>query len=338
MAEMVLRKIQYGLESIKGTAVAATKLMLGAPMVINPDRKPVYPQDMAGVRARSTRSQIYAYLVRNSLKFDDAHPLYYQILPMLFSCGLKGSVTPTETTGGQGDWLWNFTPSLTAANVPQSITLEAGDDVQEYESEYVMFERLRFGGTVAQDGGASPVNADADFFGRQWTASTFTGALSIPSTEIANAGQARFYRNVSWATVGNTEVAGILRGFDIEILTGIHPKFFGSANKYFSGYGESYIDVMANFTFEGNSDANAIWALMNTQALSVVRLKVEGSQIGSGTNYMLQIDIGGTWESVIPLSAEDRGNNIHAAVLHGRYDATGAKLLQVSVTTNNQTV
>jgi len=65
-----------------------------------------------------------------------------------------------------------------------------------------------------------------------------------------------------------------------------------------------------------------------------VRLAVIGSQIGSGVNHSLKIDIGGEWDSVSPLSSEDRGDNLHSAVLMGRYDGTGAKMLQVVTVTD----
>jgi hypothetical protein len=50
--------------------------------------------------------------------------------------------------------------------------------------------------------------------------------------------------------------------------------------------------------------------------------------------HSLTLDLGGTWERVVPLSSEDRGNNLHLAVLHGKYDSTGAKLLQCAVSTS----
>lgn len=334
MGEFALSKLQWGLEATRGTAVAADTMVLAAPMAINTDRKPFYPKDMVGIRARTTRSHIFEYMVRNALTFDAAHPAYFQILPMLFSCGLKGSVTPSEQTPAQADYLWTFTPSLTAANSPQTITLEGGDNVQAYEVEHVLFERFAISGEINQDGEASPVELTADFFGRQWTATTFTGSIAIPSTEIMNAKLAQLYLNVSWATIGNTEKTGLLRGFNVEILTGLHPKMTGSGNKYFDTYGEGFIDVLASFTFEGNSDADAIWDAFNAQTFQAIRLKISGAQIGTGVNHSLTLDIGGTWEEVIPMADVDKGNNLHTAVLHGKYDITGAKLLQVAVSTN----
>ena len=335
MGSQAFSKLQWGLESVRGTAVAADTMLLAAPMPITPDRTAQFPQDMAGVKARSAQGpQIYEYLVRNTLSFDNDHPPYFQVLPMLFSCGLKGNVTPVEQNPAEGDYLWTFTPSLTAANSPDTITLEAGDDIQAYEAEYCMFDRFRIAGEVAQDGIGSPVNIDADFFGRQWTTTTFTGALSLPTTELMAAKVTSFYLDTSWAGVGGTQKTGLLRSYDIEILTGLKMIFAGDANKYFNNYAEEYIDVMGSFVFEGNAAADAIYDSFQATDLQVLRLQIEGSQIGAGDNHSCILDISGAWIDVTPMGQEDRGNNLHTATFQGYYDNTGAKLLQLTTTTD----
>jgi len=331
MGERAFSKLQYGKETNRGTAVAATKTILGTVPPVKADRKPIYPEVNVGLRARAVNSVIYETLVRDTLKVDYG---YFQILPMLLTCGLKGGVVAGEVTPAQGDYLWTCTPSLTSANAPDSITLEMGDDVQAFEAEYIMFERLKFSGAVDQSGGAAPVAIEADYFGRQLSISTFTGSLALTVPEYMNAKLARFYLDTAWAGVGTTEKTNILRAFDFEILTGVHPVMAGSGFKYFNTYQEGIIDVMATFTLEGNAAADAIWDAMNSQALQIVRLAINGAQIGTGTTYNLSLDIGGTWEEVIPLASSDRGDNLHTAILHGKYDATGAKLLQALCTTN----
>lgn len=331
MGSRYFSKVQYGKESTRGTAVAATKILLGHTPSVGSDRKLVFPREDVGINTEAVRGFIHQYLYENTLSIEHG---YYQALPMMFGCGLKGGVTPTETTSSQGDYAWNFSPSLTAANSPDALTIELGDDVQAFETEYAMFKRYRISGQVSQGQDASPVSIESDFFGRQLTPTTFTGALSLPSAEPINAKLARFYLDTSWAGVGGTEKTNILRGFDIEILTGVHPKFSGSANKYFNEHGEGLITATASLTLEGNSDADAIFDAHQAGSLAVMRLKISGAQIGSGVNHSLSIDIGGRWEAVSPLGSEDREDNLHTATLRGHYDSTGAKMLQVNVVTN----
>lgn len=331
MGSRYFSKVQFGKETTRGTAVAADTLLLGRVPAVGNDRMPVFPREDVGINAAAVRSVIHQYLYSNTLTSEHG---YFQLLPVLFGCGLKGGVSASETTPAQGDYAWNFTPSLTAANSPDSLTIELGDDVQAFETEYAMVERIRISGQVAQGQDASPVTIEADFFGRQLSPVSFTGSIALPTAEPMNAKLARFYRDTAWSGVGGTEKTNILRGFDIEILTGVHPKFSGSANKYFNTHGEGLIEVTANFTLEGNSDADAIFDLQQANTFSVVRLSILGSQIGSGSTHTLNIDIGGKWESVSPLAQEDRNDNLHSAVIRGHYDATGAKLLQVNVITD----
>ncbi len=332
MPNRFFSKVQYGKEATRGTAVASTKIMLGKTPAVGNDRKPVIPDEDVGIRTNGVRSVIHQYLYNNTLTTEHG---YFQQLPVLFGCGLKGGVTPSEVTVSQGDYLWTHTPSLTAANTPDALTIELGDDQQAFEIEHCMFERIRLSSTISQGQDASPVTVEADFFGRQLTPTTFTGALSVPSAEPLNGKLSRFYLDTAWSGVGGTEKTNILRGFDIEIITGLHPKFTGSGNKYFDTYGEGQVMVTANFTFEGNSDANTIFNAQQANTFQVVRLQINGSTIASGTPHSLKIDIGGRWESVSPLGSEDRTDNLHTATLIGHYDSTGAKLLQVATVTNS---
>jgi len=332
MGNRFFSKVQYGPEVTRGTAVAATKILLGKVPALNSDRKPVYPNEDAGIRADAVRAVVHQYLYMNTLSTEHG---YFQQIPWLLG-SLKGGITPSEVTPAQGDYLWNQTPSLVAgvSNAPDSSTIELGDDTQAFEAEYVMFERIRLSGQVSQGQDASPVNVEADFFSRQLTPTTFTPALSLPGAEPMNAKLSRFYLDTTWAGIGGTEKTNVLRAWDIEILTGVHPKFAGSGNKYFNAHGEGLIMVTGNFTLEGLAAANAIFNAQQAQTLQFVRLKVDGGQIAAGSNHSLSIDIGGTWESVSPLGGEDRTDNLHTCTLRGFYDATGAKLLQVSTVTN----
>ena len=337
MGERFFSKVQYGNENpaSHGTAVAATKLLLGKVPNIQSDRKPIIPDEDVGIRARGVRAIVHQYLYSNTLSTEHG---YFQQMPWLFG-SLKGAVTPTETTPAQSDYLWDQTPSLVAgvSNAPDSSTIELGDDVQAFEAEYAMFERIRISGQVAQGMDASPVNVEADFFSRQLIPTTFTGAIALPSAEPMNAKLARLYIDSAWSGIGGTEKTNILRGFDIEILTGVHPKFSGSGAKYFNTHGEGLIVATANFTLEGNAAADTIFDAHQALTFQAVRLEISGAQIGTGLTHRLRISIGGVWESVSPLGGEDRGNNLHTATLIDHYDATGAKSLQVETVTNIST-
>ena len=83
---------------------------------------------------------------------------------------------------------------------------------------------------------------------------------------------------------------------------------------------------------------SAIYSAWGNAALQVARLKIEGPQIGTGQKHMLQVDMSGSWEQVIPLAEESNGNDLWTAVLRGYYDPTGGKLLDVNTITNQATL
>ncbi len=333
MGERALTKIQWGLESTHGTAVAAdTILLAGEHPPILPDRVPTFIEDDAGVRAKSVRTpRIDQFLVQDSLSFDNA---YFQLLPLLFSMGVKGGITPVEQNSGAADWLWTHTPSMTASNAQDSGTLEVGDDTQAYEAAYMMISRIRIAGEISQEQGPSAVTVEVDYFARQWSPTTFTGALSIPTNEEINSKLTQFFLDTTFANLGNTEKTGLLRSYDIEILTGLHPKFHGGTDKFFDVHGEGEYEVMANLVLEGNSDADAIYDAFQAKTQQFLQFSTDGNQIGTGDNQNLTIGIAGYWENVTPLSENANGNNLHAALLHGTYDPTGAQILTLTEKTN----
>jgi hypothetical protein len=333
MGERALSKVQLGVEATHGTAVAADTLMAGAAIEpVNPDRTPAFPEDSLGVRMRSSRLRIDQYLYNAPLRIPEA---YFQALPVLMSMGVKGGVTPTEQNASQADWLWAFTPSMTGSNAQDSSTIEVGDDTQAYEIEYCLFERVKLSGAIAQAGEMSAVGFEGDYFGRQVTPTTFTGALSVPTMTDINAKLSRIYVDSTWAGRGTTEVTSLLRAWDLEILTGVHPKFLGSANQYFDTHGESFFEVMLTLTFEGGTGADTEFDVFQAGTKQAVSIQLDsGVQIGSGDNHNFRLDVWGGYEHVTPLDSEDRGNNIHAGLFHALYDPTGAQGFDFQVTTN----
>ena len=336
MAERTLSKFQYGLEATRGTPVAATRILgadiKGVPM----DRTWESIAYANGRRSNANFKRSDQLLVRDTLSISNG---YFQAVPVLGQCSLDGTITPVEQTGAQGDYLWAIAPSFTALNDPDTLTLEMGDEVQEYEVEYVMFDRLRFAGEIAQDGGSSPVAIEAGYFGRQVTPATFTAgqALHTGLTPI-NAKLARLYKDATWAGAGTTELTNLMRGFEVEILTGTHPKFMASADKYFTTHGESQITAMITLTLEGAAAADTIYDEYQAGTERALRLQLNGPQIGTGLTYRVRFDVFGYWAEVVPLNAESNLNNLHRALFVSKDDTVGPNIFTMDVITNNNLV
>jgi len=333
MGELVFRKCQYGKEATRGTAVPATAVWPGT-ITVPADRKPKFPAETLGIRARAQRGVVHQIgLDGITLTMEDG---IFQKLPILFLCALKGDVTGVEQTPDQHDYLWDFSPSLSASNAPNAMTLEYGDDVQAFEMEYAMIKRLVISGRIGAD---EPVKVEAELFAKQITPTTFTGSLSAIKGEAMIANLTKLYVNDTWANLGNTQKTDLLREFSVEILTGIHPKFFANGVKTMSSHGEGFLDAMATLTFEGNATADGYYDDFVAGTEHALQILIEGSQIGSGEKHSLELDLYGSFEEVIPLSSEADGNNLHAAVFHAHSDREATPhLLAAKVITDQNTV
>lgn len=333
MGERVFKKIQFGKEvkTTKGTVAAATSIFLGDAGV-PPDRAYVKPNYNLALRARSAEFHLYQQLVDPfNLTVENG---YFQILPALLSMLLKGDITPSIHTTGQGDYDWGFSPSLTATNAQDSFTFEIGDDTEQYLLSYVMAKRLTIEGAM---GANSAVKLSAECFAQDLAVGAFTGALTIPTIEPMVANQAQLFIDTTWAGKGGTQKTGLLRDFSLEILSGLHPRFHGNGLTYDS-HGETFIDVMLRMTLEGDSVADGYYDGYLARTPYAIELKIPGSQIGSGQTHFLKVDLWGRFEEMVPMGSEADGDNLHTCLFHGQYDPTGAAMLAVNVCTNKSAV
>lgn len=334
MSERMRTLTQYGIESTRGTAVAATRVLGCDVTPVPPDREWDFVKYADGRRSNANLGRADTYLVQDTLRFTNG---YFQLWPIAFLCGLDGTISQAEQTPSQTDYLWTATPLLGAANDPDSITLEEADNTQGYEIEYVQFNRYKYDFTIPQDMGPSPVAVELGYYGRQVTKSTVTPALSLPTgIQPMNGKLSRLYLDTTWAGKGTTEISNALRGAEVEVLIGNHPKQLGSANRYFATHGEGEIMVRVTLTLERGSGSNSIYDLYQAGTQRALRLDLNGPQIGSGTNHRKRLDVFGQFQMVTPIDSEDRGNNIDKAVFVSVIDSS-ANFMEESVVTNMAT-
>lgn len=303
MGEKVFTKSQYGVESAKGSAVAATKIWPGTVQVPN-DRKVQFLRPVTGRRGGAVISSVGQVIVDPlTLAMD---PVYIEGLPLMLAMLLDGSVA-----NGSGLGKWVHTPSLTAAATSKTITLEYGDDTQAYEIEAVEARSLKISGRTGEDGF---VKAELNCWGKQITKTTFTNSLTTGTLTPLISNLASLWIDPAWATLGTTAKTGLLREWDIELTTGKHPKFLANGALTFGSIGNGDLGVTASLTFEGGSSAVTEYDAYMAQTARAIRLL-----IGDATNG-LQIDMYGKYETVLPLGSESDGNNLHVAVFQGMDD------------------
>lgn len=343
MSERALTEVQYAIEATAGVTIAATKKLLKVVEPIKPDRIPTFPEEDFAARAKSLRSWIGQHLVSDTLTFEQS---YFEMLPFIFSCGILGLAAPTATgvPGTIGPmYTWPYVPSMVAVNAPKSFSLEKADAITQEHCGYGMFERINIKGTINQGAEVSPVVITGDFFAKEWATDAPANIVPPSPVTAVNAKLATLDIDPTWASLGGTPMTNTLRAFEYDIITGIHPKQLGTANKYFAVHGEGIIDVTAAFTFEGNALANTEWGHFRTQTNRATRLTLinPATLAPYGGNSQLQIDLFGRWMEVIPFADQDRGNNLHTLVMQCVLDPTDylitPDMLEIQVISTNIT-
>jgi len=263
-----LKRIQIGLESTRGTLVAADTVLLGA-LQYTDDRAFHMPED----EERNSLALLHRQTEiakGTTLQFTGA-VTFEQILQFL-SMGVKGAITPTTPTNGVLTRDWTFLPTLTALNAPDSFTFEYGDDQQEYECGYVMAEQLELAFAMGEVGQLS-----ANLFGKATAKSTFTGALSAPTVEDVVSQTMKFYKDTSWANLGNTEKAAILANATIRIPTGFTKVPYGDGSTEWSTHGESKRAAEVEITLRHNADVVIPLVNEHPETLHAFYKKMSGS-------------------------------------------------------------
>lgn len=335
MGVATLKKVQYGLETTHGDNVAADTMLLLEVSLPESDREVVIPEVNMGVRTnRLLDSAFVRRVLADGIVLETpAAGLYFEALPLIFSMGILAS-TGTEVTTGQADYQWMFAAPQTATETIATITLEVGDDQQGYEIGYCLAKQI----TISGDCDSGEVNCSVEVVGEQVEQTTVTPDLSIPTAEFMSAKLSQIYIDDTWAGLGGNELTAALVNWEVVIVTGVHAKLFGSSGQLFGSHGQDAILARATFTFERNAAVKAEelkYRPASGYATTTrhVRLTVTGTQIGTGTNQSLQIDMAGVWGQWHSLGADREGNTLDVCVLEGGYDDTGGQGLSVTVTT-----
>src|SRR3972149_463535 len=161
------------------------------------------PNDERNSLAEFFRDRITAQMCRLRYTGDAT---YEQLINFLH-IAVAGAITPTIPGGGTSSRDWTFTPSETASNAQESITVEYGDDTQEWECGFAMAERLEL--IIALN---EVLQVNCDMFAQFPAKSSFTGALSETSVvEVVN-NNMQVFIDGTWAHLGTTEKATLVTG------------------------------------------------------------------------------------------------------------------------------
>jgi hypothetical protein len=320
MGEKIFFKHQAGLESTRGTQVAATRKVY-CTALIEEDVNTIFPvNEDRGSLTTNFRSQ--PGLIKAALNPEGV--VTFEDLAWWCQLALKAPVTGSVRNTTVYDYL--FVPTQAADDL-KSATWEAGDDTQAWKAGFVMVDELEISGALGEQ-----LRFRARLVADDWATATFTGAIGDRVTEDALVHLAKLSVGAAGA-VPSSYMSGRFIGFSFKIANQLAPKWFadGAGAKY-TGMGRDTRKFTLGLTFEGNAATITERANYDNKTARVARLTVSGSNIaGSSPTTAKTIDLvmPGVWTKFDMKTRET--NVIFDAMLEAQYDAALAYDLSLTV-------
>jgi hypothetical protein len=325
--ETILLKAQAGVESTRGTNVAATRKVYAQ---ITPSYTKAL-MDFSDTTATFFDRRRPAY-GREKIAFSAKDICTFEDLAWWAQFFVKGGVTGVADAGTPIAYTYTYAPS-TATDDLKSMTLEFNESGNPYETAQVMVKTATL--RMDADNDSEPGwMIDLELMGRDWATTTFTAALTDRATEVILARGTKLYIDAAGGTIGTTQKTGSLINASITFDTGIHYKAFAED---ITGYapnkvGRGAYRVDAQFTFEFDSDTEFANYRSTDAVPRLIQLQRDGTQIhgSSATNKSLKVNLYNLiWNS---WARSDREGNLTATFGGaGFYDATNAKLVELII-------
>jgi len=323
-------------EGTPGSAEAATEILYGMLTTAESANTLHSPDEDRGSLARHMANDLF---VGNEARLTWTGDVNFRHIAYALSMSLCGNITPTQpdSTNEPNAYLWTFTPGLTTANTPDiangidTFTIEYGDNVQAYESEYCFCTKLTISGAPNE-----ACQFTAEIVGRQRTETTFTGALTAQSVQRAPFNLAEFYVDTTGAGLGGTQKTGVLKAFTWTLDTKFVPVYTSDGNLYFAIVGESKKAPELTLTYVRGTTSEAERDKYDARTTTFIRLALKGAtELDSGQSNVpyLYLDTAVRYTDW-PTYGDEDGLATVQVTAEGVYDSTWAKMFQAALLTD----
>jgi hypothetical protein len=330
-----LRRLQTGREATAGTAVAATDRLLGKFRLTDMASKQV-PEVDAGLLSDRVEKSVETTLLGGVALDTDLS--FEQILHILESS--IGTVTPTEITVSQGDYQYVYTPTETALPTLKTYTFEyvetdGASNIVELRGAYGICDQF----TIAGAQGEALASLRAHWHTNGLEDNTATADPGFPSRILVpgNIWTVKFattFAGLDGASILTAEVVD----FEFTYNSGIMPKFRQEGSQDYEAHRVGAHSAQLSLTLDVEATAEAERATLFREAAAgnrdttFIRLEALGAQIGTGTNYQVRVDLCAELSEQPEFGDDEDGQSILPLTYNGVYDATGTKMLTVSIT------
>lgn len=292
----------WGRESTRGTPVAPTRKFYatGTGVLDVEDSVTFHEAENRGTRADVVRATTQAEDV--NLKLASADGVGWDDL-LLFVPSLKGGLSGS---GAGADKTWTVTPSLSAANNPDSVSLDVGDDVQNWRIQYGMARTFKLSSAVGE-----LTSLELDMFGQRAVKVAKATPADNASPKIpGDLWTIKFAASLA-GLPGASIVANFLLDWELEIRTGLQWRHYMDGNPYGSQHVETSLGGVLTMTVESTAQAVSQFVdKYRSQTLDFIRLKATGPALG-GSNYSAQADLGVLYDKPSIIDSEADGINLY---------------------------
>lgn len=317
----VFRRIQIGIESTAGTITAAT-VIVRADGTMEDGTVRNYVDESVGYFVPTDRSYEAYTIAKLGI---DSTPVTFEQLPYFLTAGIKQDIAGTQDGAGSG-YIYTFDFSTTSANTIDTLSIEAGDNQQEWESAYFVVKDFEISG---EGGGESDaVMFSANLVGREWEKDSFS-SLSLSAVEEVSFSKSKLYIDAIGGTMGNTQKTSTMVDFALSVTTGAEEMFTGDGSLTFT---DALLRSRPEITLElgmlYNSDT--ITEIDNWLAGTSrqIEIKLEGSAFNTaGTDYSnktIKLQLPGSWETFSGLDEVQGGDKVTGTFKSGYNTTAGA--------------
>jgi hypothetical protein len=327
----IAQRVQIGVESQQGTAVAATKNLLALSIGLN------VAEDVHTFQPKGAKYPTVVYNGREWADCDVAGDATYSEIQYPMSSALCSPVTSQLLDGATptGAYRWVYDPLTFGADTVKTYTVEQGDNVRAHRAANMIVTAFglrwdRKGVTITGDGYAAAIE--------DGIALTSSGVTSIPTVPIQPT-QLDVYLDNTIAGLGTTKQLRVLSGewgvtgrfASLFVVDSSQPSFVAHVEK----------DPGSTFKLKVEADAQGMANLnkFRTAQTQYLRLTAKGPKIYSGTSaandvyYSLQVDVAG---KVSAVSKFEDSDGVYAVefTFTTVHDATWGKAYHIELVNN----
>lgn len=316
-----LRRLQIGIETTPGTAVAATRVLRGAGRLTE-KRETYRTEHLHGVRAPAGGAGVIA---RRWTEWEWESELTLEEVGWWLQSGIR-SVTPT---GSADPYTWTWEPALASGGLTVStLSLEFAESdgtSNQYTAAAAFGVTTELGIEVKPEGVAT-VKASGQARARQATAPSGTASPAANRTMLPGPLWTVWW-DASWANLGTTQLSGTVRSAKVAVKTGWEPAWTldGRADLDWTHQSPGMVTAEMELTLELDAVAAARIANWRANDLAFVRLAAEPS-----ANRSFRFDLAGRLDDDLSFGEEGEVTTV-SLKLGGVYDPASQKLLSIQV-------